>query len=100
MPYSVIDHIKVEASKQVLGPGAVYYGGLLTGPGVGGATTYVYDGIDNTGTLIDYFNDLNIYADRNFYPHGIPLSSGLYVELGGDAITFTLFVLRTPRELG
>ncbi len=100
MPYSAIDHRKIEADKQLLLPGAVYFGGILLATSGGAATVAVYDGQDTSGDLIDYFSAAASSRDRNHLHTGIPLRTGLYVDIGSNVDEFTVFFLQTPQELG
>jgi len=76
MPYSPIDHRSIEADKRLTFPASAYYGGVLLATGDGAATVAIYDGLDTSGDLIDYFTAAASARDRNHLSRGIPLRTG------------------------
>ena len=99
MPYTGPDHRRIEADKRVSLPASVYFGGLLLATSGGAATVAVYDGLDTSGDLIDYFSAAASARDRNHLHLGIPLRQGLYVDVGSNVDEFTIFCAFTPKEL-
>ena len=84
-------HLTVAADKVAVQRGGVYHGGILKASG-GTATVSVYDGNDaTTGTLIDFFTAGDGLAERNVYDKGIDLREGLFVDLGSNVGSFTVF---------
>ena len=91
---------RVTQDKRVLDPAALYSGGLLLATAGGASTVAVYDGIDATGDLIDYFSVVASAHERHPPDNGIPLKRGLYVDLGDNVSSFVIYYDPTPRELG
>lgn len=84
-------HLTVEADKVALERGGVYHGGLLKASG-GTATVSVYDGLDaTTGDLIDFFYAADGQADRHVFERGIDIREGLYVHLGSNVSSLTVY---------
>lgn len=96
-PYAARD---VGVDSRVLKPAALYRGGLMLATSGGAATVAVYDGIDATGELIDYFSAAASGKDRNYIGPGIILKHGLYVDIGSNVSKFTIFYEPEPRALG
>jgi len=84
-------HLSVQADKVALERGGVYHGGILLAGAGGAATVAVYDGLDTGGTLIDYFSALTSAADRHVFERGIDVREGLYVDLGDNVSSFTVY---------
>lgn len=93
-------HLAVDADGRVLYPAAIYSGGVLVATGVGAATVAVYDGIDSSGDLIDYFYAATSQRDSRWLGEGIMLRRGLYVDLGSNVSVFAVYYTPTPREKG
>ena len=96
-PYAARD---VGVDSRVLKPAALYRGGLLLAGSGGASTVAVYDGIDTTGELIDYFSAAASARDRNYIGDGVILKRGLYVDVGSNVSKFTIFYEPEPRSLG
>jgi hypothetical protein len=93
-------HSRVYADRQLIQRAGVYHGGLLLADGVGASTVAVYDGLDTSGELIDYFSVATSTPDRHLYEKGIALRVGLYLDLGANVSVFTAYYAPVPREKG
>jgi len=82
---------KVDVSRGVPHPDWLYHGGVLRASAGGTATVAVYDGLDNTGVLIDYFRASTSDRDVHVLEAGLTLRVGLYVEIGSNVTAFTAF---------
>ena len=86
-----VGHLKVETDKVAVQRGGVYHGGLLKASG-GTATVSLYDGLNaTTGTLIDFFTAGDGLAERVFLERGVDVREGLFVDLGSNVGSFTVF---------
>lgn len=84
-------HLTVAADRVAVQRGGVYHGGILKAQG-GTSTVSLYDGLNaTTGTLIDFFTADNHLAARHVLERGIDLREGLYVDLGEDVDSFTVY---------
>ena len=90
----------VGVDSRPLEPAAVYHGGLLLATSGGAATVAVYDGLDTSGDLIDYFGVVASGHERTWSDDGILLRRGLYIDIGSNVSAFTAFYDPTPQELG
>jgi len=95
-----IPHTRIYADKKRLEPAAMYHGGLLLATGGGASTVAVYDGLDTSGELIDYFSVVASAHERHFMERGLIIIRGLFVDLGSNVSTFDIFYHPTPPELG
>jgi hypothetical protein len=93
-------HRRVFADTQVIQRAGVYHGGLILAAAGGASTVAVYDGVDTSGELIDYFSVAASTPNRHIYERGIALQVGLYVDLGDNVSTFTVYYAPVPREKG
>jgi len=92
-------HAAVQVDRQVLQRAAVYHGGVLSSSSGGASTVAVYDGLDTTGELIDYFIVLGaLYGDSHVFERGVALRVGLYVDLRTNVEAFTVYYDPVPRE--
>ena len=86
-----VGHLTVDVDRVAVQRGGVYHGGLLKANG-GTATVSVYDGLNSTtGTLIDFFTAGDGLAERVFLEGGIDVREGLFVDLGSNVGSFTVF---------
>lgn len=91
-PEGVVKHRRFDVSGQLRIPGAAYFGGCLDNTaGATGNNVTIYDGVDNTGDLIDFqqVGMGTIFAVRAF-ARGVICSRDIYVQLSG-VLRFTLF---------
>jgi len=92
-------HAAVQVDRQVLQRAAVYHGGVLKSTSDGASGAVVYDGLDTTGEVIDYFLAAGAsYGDTHIFERGIALRVGLYVDLGNNVGAFTVYYQPVPRE--
>ena len=94
-----VGHVRVQADRQAVGRGGTYYGAVLLADAVGAATAAIYDGLDTSGELIDFLDtDAASDHDRSFFPRGLRLIRGLYVDLGSNVSAFTAYYDPPPAE--
>lgn len=92
-------HTAVQVDRQVLQRAAVYHGGILKSTSGGASAAVVYDGLDTTGEVIDYFLAAGAsYNDSHALERGIALRVGLYIDLGNNVDKFTVYYDPVPRE--
>lgn len=84
-------HQRVQADKVAQRRGSVYHGGLLLAAAGGAATVAVYDGLNTSGELIDYFSCVASGYDRHSIEAGIAIREGIYVDVGNYVSSFVLF---------
>ena len=93
-------HSQVQVDRQLVQRAAVYHGGLLLATGDGAATVAVYDGVDTSGELIDYFSVAASTPQVRVFERGITLARGLYLDVGSNVSVFTAYYDPVPREKG
>lgn len=91
-------HLAVDADGRVLDAGVTYHGGILLAGSGGAATVAVYDGVDASGDLIDYFSAAASARDRGTIDRGLIIRRGLYVDLGSNVSNFTLYYDPVPQS--
>jgi hypothetical protein len=84
-------HLAVDGDGGVIRRGGVYHGGVLLATSGGASTVAVYDGLDTSGDLIDYFSVSASAGERHVDDVGIQIREGLYVDVGSNVSKLTIF---------
>jgi hypothetical protein len=84
-------HRKVERDGIAAERGAIYHGGVLEASADGAANVQVFDGLDTSGDLIDYFYAATGRRSRSIFERGIDIRAGIYVDIGDNVQNFTIY---------
>ncbi len=76
--------------------GGVYHGGVLKSSAVGVATVDIYDGGDTGADLVDAFVCALSHRDVHVLERGVLIRNALYIDVGSNVTSFTLFYEPPP----